>query len=239
MSSISTLAAPSAASPPIEVTTYAPAAWRRTSSSRVTAWRGANTRSIGTPRCTSHSAATAPSRPLLPCPTSTTTRSPGLSSLETSWATACPARSCSAASLIPAANAAASSARIWATETIFTLHGRGNGWLCWLRRRAHLRPRARSTIVRAHGIGDAAWLGALGHFDRLDHDVRRRQRARFFGQSATECFHEPVVDLLAAVLGQQLTHLENVVFIPPTLIGPLLHPFPPPGPPVRPPPPRP
>ena len=82
---------------------------------------------------------------------------------------------------------------------------------------------ARSAIVRAHGVGDSARLGALGLFDRLDHDARGRQGACFFGQSATERFHELVVDLLAAVLSQQLPHLDDVVFVAPTLIGALLH----------------
>ena len=44
----------------------------------------------------------------------------GLNSRNTSSATAWPARCCSAASVLPAANAAPSSARISATETIFT-----------------------------------------------------------------------------------------------------------------------
>jgi hypothetical protein len=62
----------------------------------------------------------------------------------------------------------------------------------------------------------------VGFFDRLDHDARRRQGTRFFGQSATERFHELVVDLLAAVLSQQLAHFDNVVFVAAALIRPLL-----------------
>src|SRR5207253_3899457 len=149
------------------------------------------------------------------------TSSPGGPSRNACSATAWPACSCSVASLIPAANAAASSARIWATETIFTLRWGRNRRL-WLRWRTYLWTRARPAIVGPHRIGNSAWFGAPGFFDRLDHDARRRQSARFFGQSATERLHELVVDLLATVLGQQLPHFDNVVFIAPALIGPLL-----------------
>src|SRR5712691_8479089 len=143
---------------------------------------------------------------------------------KTSSATAWPARCCSAASELPAAKAAASSARIWATETIFTAspellyaglrgllrrrRGRHRGLLRW--RAAHRRPRAPLAVVRPYGIANLARVRALGLLDRLDHDVRRRQRTRLFGQATAERLHELVVDLLTAELAQQAAHLGDV-----------------------------
>lgn len=128
---------------------------------------------------------------------------------------------------MPSANAAASSARIWATETIFTarsLRWRGNrALLCrrlgWL---THGWPRAGAAIVRPHGIGNSARVSALGLFDGIDDDARRWQSARFLGQSSTERFHEGLVDFLPAVLSQQRAHLQNVVFVAAALVSTLL-----------------
>jgi hypothetical protein len=83
-------------------------------------------------------------------------------------------------------------------------------------------PLTRPAIVSAHGIGDLARLDGLALLDGLDHDPRRGQRTRLFRQTATEVLHEGVVDLLAAVLAQQLTHLEDVVLVAAALVGTLL-----------------
>jgi hypothetical protein len=76
--------------------------------------------------------------------------------------------------------------------------------------------------VRPHGIADLARIRALRLTDRLDDDVRRWQRARFFGEPATERFHELVVDFLAAEFSQQTTHFRDVLFVTPPLLGALL-----------------
>jgi hypothetical protein len=109
-------------------------------------------------------------------------------------------------------------------ETIFTrlyLGGRGNrgfllGW------RTYRRARARPPIVGAHGIGNSPWVGTSGFSDGLNHNARRRQGTGFFGQPATERLHELVVNLLAAVLSQELPHLDDVVFITAALLSALL-----------------
>ena len=76
--------------------------------------------------------------------------------------------------------------------------------------------------MRPYGVADLARVGAPGFFDRLDHDVGRRQGTGFFGQTTAERFHELVVDLLAAELRQQLAHLGDVLFVAPPLLSPLL-----------------
>jgi hypothetical protein len=76
--------------------------------------------------------------------------------------------------------------------------------------------------VRPHRVTDLARIGALGLLDGLDHDVRRRERARFLRQSAAEGLHELVVDLATAEFRQQPPHLGDVLFVSATLFGTLL-----------------
>jgi hypothetical protein len=76
--------------------------------------------------------------------------------------------------------------------------------------------------MRANGVADLAWLGALRLADRFDDDVRRRQRACFLGQSAAENLHEMVIHFLAAELGEQSPHLSDVLVVAATLFGALL-----------------
>jgi len=76
--------------------------------------------------------------------------------------------------------------------------------------------------VGPHRVTDLAWFCAARFTDCLDHDVRRRQRASLFGETATERLHEVVVDFLAADLSQQAPHLGDVLLVTPPLLSPLL-----------------
>ena len=76
--------------------------------------------------------------------------------------------------------------------------------------------------MRPDGVTDLGRVRTLGFADRFDDDVRRRQRASFFGQAPTEGLHELIVDLLAAVFGQQASHLRDVLFLAATLFRALL-----------------
>ena len=89
-------------------------------------------------------------------------------------------------------------------------------------RRAHGRPRSRSAVVRSHRVSNLARIRALGLTNRVDDDVRRRQRPSLFGQTAAESLHELIVDLLAAELAQQATHFGDVLLVAAALFGALL-----------------
>jgi hypothetical protein len=114
------------------------------------------------------------------------------------------------------------------STVLSSLRGRWRGnrdfrglWLGW--RRAHRRPRSRTTIVGSHSIANLARICGLRLFDRVDHDPRRWQGTRLFSQRAAKGLHGLVVHTLdAAVLSQQSPHLGDVVIVTATLLGPLL-----------------
>jgi len=76
--------------------------------------------------------------------------------------------------------------------------------------------------MRAYGVADLAWIGALRLLDCFDDDMRWRQRAGLFGQRTTERLHALVVHFLSAVFGQQATHFGDVLFVAAPLISALL-----------------
>jgi hypothetical protein len=76
--------------------------------------------------------------------------------------------------------------------------------------------------MRAHRIANFPRVCALCLFDGSNHDARRGQCSRLFGQGAAERLHCRVVHILTTQLAQEPTHLGNLLLVPPPLLGALL-----------------